>query len=463
MQTNYISYKDSAARVFLKDGNYYRYIFNEYKSEYDHLMDSGLYKELNEKGLLISHEEISVEDQQVDEPTNLYKLIKPNQLQFQSYPFEWSYTQWRKAIVSYLEINMIALRFGKILKDGTPYNFYLSAGKAMMIDTSSFSFFKDGDKWIAYKQFCSEFLSPLALIYYNGQRWLRINRSHLRGLPLNFASRQLPLKSWFNLTTLLHTHLHSKYANAEGLTNRQKQNKSRGFSVDKLKALTAMILSGVNGWKTAFQFERHWSTYYENDIEANLYLENKERIIKEWLQKTQPSLVLDLGADTGKFSFIAKEYAYRVIAIESDDICVDIIEKEILHNNIKYIDVLTTDLADATPDFGVLNKEFASIYNRAGAQMVMALAIIHHLHISDQLSFNQIAEIFSKLSRDNLIVEFIPIDDSKVQLLTKEKTKNFIDYTEANFIRALSKYFHNIDSYRIEDSGRKLFLMEKRS
>ena len=59
-------------------------------------------------------------------------------------------------------------------------------------------------------------------MHYNGQKWSRITKTHLRGLPLNFVSKQLPLKSWFNPTALLPIHLHSKYANAKGATAEAK-------------------------------------------------------------------------------------------------------------------------------------------------------------------------------------------------------------------------------------------------
>ena len=164
IEPNNISYRDTAARVVKKESGYYRYIFHEYKAEYDHLIQSGLYEELTQKDLLIEHQEIQID---TDDP-KVYKLLLPNQIPFQSYPFEWSYTQWRKAILAYLRINHIALKYGMILKDATPYNFYLIGGKAVMFDTSSFMFFNENDSWIAYRQFCEEFLSPVALMHYNG-------------------------------------------------------------------------------------------------------------------------------------------------------------------------------------------------------------------------------------------------------------------------------------------------------
>ncbi len=208
---NHISYKDTAARVVLEEGIYYRYIFNEYQVEYDHLMYSGLYKALTEKGLMIEHQEITHQEVQDGATETMhYKKLHPLQIPFQSYPFEWSYGQWRKVLYAYLQINKIALAHGMILKDATPYNFYFERGKAVLLDTSSFDFFKEGDPWIAYRQFCSEMLSPFALMHYNGQRWARITQSHLRGMPLNFVSKQLPLKSWLNTTCLLHPHIYRR-------------------------------------------------------------------------------------------------------------------------------------------------------------------------------------------------------------------------------------------------------------
>jgi hypothetical protein len=162
IEPNYKSYRDSSARVVAKENGYYRYIFSEYKAEYDHVMQSGLYEELTQKKLLIEHQEVTIDD---SDP-RIYKLLCPTQIPFQSYPFEWTYTQWRKAILAYLKINHISLKYGMVLKDATPYNFYLNGGKAVMFDTSSFMFFKDNDNWIAYRQFCEEFLSPFVLMHY---------------------------------------------------------------------------------------------------------------------------------------------------------------------------------------------------------------------------------------------------------------------------------------------------------
>ena len=156
---NYLSFRDDAARVVKEGARYYRYIFNEYKAEYDHLINSGLYDALISEGVMIPHEEVNSEplpSKNIDHSfSNIYKKILPKQIGFQSYPFEWSFSQWLKAISTYLIINRLALKHGMILKDATPYNFYFESSKAIMFDTSSFTFFKNGDPWFAYRQFCS--------------------------------------------------------------------------------------------------------------------------------------------------------------------------------------------------------------------------------------------------------------------------------------------------------------------
>jgi precorrin-6B methylase 2 len=294
-------------------------------------------------------------------------------------------------------------------------------------------------------------------------------KANLKGLPLNFVSKQLPLKSWFNLTCLLHIHMHAKYANTEASVQEENSRKSKvqeGFTKEKLFSLLDMILSTVKNWKQAYNIDKHWQGYYKNDIESPIYLNQKEEIIKKWLNELKPKTVIDLGANTGRFSFLAAKEVEQVIALESDYNCVDAIENAIDKAALKNMTVLQMDLAETTPSFGALEKEYTSIFKRLSnihlsPSLVMALAIVHHLHITNFLSFAQIAELFAKFNSKYLIVEFVPIQDSKVQVLIKNKQKNFSKYTRENFIAALLEYFKLVEVKKFEDSNRELLLLEK--
>jgi hypothetical protein len=124
------------------------------------------------------------------------------------------------------------------------------------------------------------------------------------------------------------------------------------------------------------------------------------------------------------------------------------------------------DLTETSPNFGVLEKEYTSIFQRLANKnlslsLVMGLAIVHHLHISKFLSFPQIAELLAKFNSNYLIVEFVPIEDSKVQLLIKNKQRDFSSYTQENFTVALLQYFKLIEIRKIEGSKREILLLEK--
>jgi FkbM family methyltransferase len=263
--------------------------------------------------------------------------------------------------------------------------------------------------------------------------------------------------------------MHAKYANTESSVQEENSRKSKvqeGFTKEKLLSLVDMILSTVKNWKQAYNLDKNWQGYYKNDIESPIYLNQKEEIIKKWLSNAKPKTVIDLGANTGRFSLLAAKEVEQVIALESDYNCVDAIGNTINKEALKNITVMQMDLAETTPNFGALEKEYRSIFQRLSnsylsPSLIMALAIVHHLHITNFLSFVQIAELLAKFNSKYLIIEFVPIQDSKVQLLIKNKQRDFSSYTQENFTTALLEYFKLMEIKKIEGSDRELLLLEK--
>lgn len=457
IQPNEISYRDRGARVVKKETGYYRYIFTQYKAEYNHLMHSGLYQELVEKQFLIPHQEVAINSPD----SSVYKLLYPTQIHTQSYPFEWSYAQWKKALLCCLKINQIALQYGMILKDASPYNFYQTAGKAILFDTSSFSFFQENDPWIGYKQFCESFFAPLALMHYQDSRWSTFTMAHFRGMPLNMVSKQLPLKSWFNISSLLHIHLHALFS--EKRADARKAIKTqKGFTTEKLQLLMQTLFNTIASWKKSGSQTPAWANYYNNDIASEAYLADKEATVGEWLCKLKPASVIDLGANTGKFSLIAAGHAQEVIALEADEACVDVLDQLITEKQISNITTLVGDITTPSPGLGLFNKEIKSLFERVNSQLVLALALTHHLAITHYMSFPQIAELMNQLSSQYLIIEFIPIEDPKVIMLMEHWTGNKNDYQAAPFIESLASFFTIIAEKKLAGSSRSLYLMQKK-
>jgi hypothetical protein len=219
-----------------------------------------------------------------------------------------------------------------------------------------------------------------------------------------------------------------------------------------------LLFSTITKWTKPHAFKHHWVNYYECDIESAAYLADKERVIREWLSGIKPASVLDIGANTGKFTYIAAEYAKRVIAIEMDEICVDGIEGNISSNNIT---TLIGEVSNPTPNLGLNNKEYTSISQRAQSDLVLGLAVIHHLYFSNYLSMKTIVEYFANISNQYAIIEFIDKVDNKVKIISTNKTVLLANYSEFNFEYSISLNFNIIQKYKVADSLRTLYLLGK--
>jgi len=449
-----ISYKDPAGFVLKKENGYYRYVSHEYAGAFEHFIQSGLYQILVDQNLLVPHLEVKQNIHSKD----YYTILFPEQIPLTSYPYEWTYSQWQEMAINYLKINTIALEHGMILKDASPYNFAFYKGKCLLLDTTSFTFYSNGKPWIAYRQFCEEILSPLALMHYKDSSWAGLYSSHISGLPLSFVSKELPLKTWLNSSCLLHIHLHARFQ------KKKKRNihSGTGFTQEKLITLLQLLRKNIIAWQCPLSNYSIWNNYYKNDIADERYLNDKTNIISEWLSKLQPFVAIDIGANTGKFSFIAAGLCKQVIAVENDLVCVEKIQEQIKEKEYKNITTIVADITEPSPGLGWENKEKKALLERLAGDMVMMLAIVHHLCISKNVPLQFIPKLAASITTRYAIIEFIPKEDSKVKLLLANREDIFRDYTEENFIKNFQNYFKLIQIHQCEASSRKLFLWEKK-
>ena len=150
------SFRDPSGFIFYRDGELFRQVNKCYRDNYDQLLESGLYQKIVEAGLLVPHEEV---DLSPIDPGKSYKILRPREIPFISYPYEWSFSQLKAAALLTLEIQKIALDFGMTLKDSSSYNIQYSGPSPIFIDTLSFEKYEPGKPWVAYRQFCQHFLA----------------------------------------------------------------------------------------------------------------------------------------------------------------------------------------------------------------------------------------------------------------------------------------------------------------
>src|SRR5262249_54457679 len=127
---------------------------------------------------------------------------------------EWSFSQLQDAALLTLDVQRSALAFGMSLKDCSAYNIQFRAGQPVFIDTLSFETYREGEPWVAYRQFCQHFLAPLALMSLTDVRLNQLLRTNIDGIPLDLAHALLPWRSRLRFRLLLHIHLHARMQRA---------------------------------------------------------------------------------------------------------------------------------------------------------------------------------------------------------------------------------------------------------
>lgn len=448
------SFRDPSGFIFYYKGTLLRQINFSYKDDFDYFLSSGLYRALLNSQFIIGHEEVAGE---VAISEGGYKIIKPELVPFVSYPYEWSFSQLKDAALLTLKIQKKALTFGMSLKDASAYNIQFKYGKPVFIDTLSFERHKEGEPWVAYKQFCQHFLAPLALMSYRDIRLGQLFRIYIDGIPLDLASSLLPLKTRFFLSTLFHIHFHAK--TQKYFSNKTLKNKKVYISHQRLLALIDNMERAVKGLKWEAK-NTEWADYYDKTNYSIRGFEDKKKMISEFLKIIKPNSVWDLGANNGLFSRLASSGDIFTVSFDIDPAAVEQNYLELRKNKEKNILPLIVDLFNPSPAIGWALKERMSLVERGPADVVFALAIVHHLSISNNLPFSVIAEFLSQIG-NSIVVEFVPKHDSQVQRLLSTRKDVFLNYDKESFEKEFSRYFRIQKTHQIEDSDRVLYLMKK--
>jgi hypothetical protein len=448
------SFKDPSGFVFFRNGRIYRQINTRYQADYEMLINSGLYAELAKAGFLISHADTALEL-----PTGAYKIIEPVEIPFVSYPYEWCFGQLKDAALLTLAIQKKAFGHGMSLKDASAFNIQFIGSKPVFIDTLSFEKYREGRPWIAYKQFCEHFLAPLALAAFKDIRLAQLARVHLDGIPLELAAKLLPLRAKTNPAIFFHIFLHARaqasLSNRNIATTAGGQIFSRAAFSELIDNLEAAVKNLV--WKPE---KTVWTDYGGETCESydNAALEQKKSVVEKFVKSVGPKNTWDIGANSGTFSRIAANAGSYVVSMDNDP---SVIEKNYLEakaNGQKNLLPLLADITNPTPGTGWANAERDSLTDRKNPDIVLALALIHHLAIAKNIPLEAIARFFADIC-GSLAIEFIPKEDRQVQRLLNCREDIFVDYNESAFEAEFSRYFEIREKTKLTDSKRTLYLM----
>ena len=236
---------------------------------------------------------------------------------------------------------------------------------------------------------------------------------------------------------------------------RNASRSSRGRQVDLLKQLRGFIA----GTPPAAPLST-WADYYANtNYDVDTFAKKKE-LVAAAFEGRRIGTLWDIGANEGTFSRVVHHTADRVLALDLDH---NAVNANFLANSrfaISNISALVYDVVNPTPALGFENAERPALEERCTADVILALAVIHHLSISDNVPFELSAKYFATRGKE-LVLEFVGRADSQVQRLLKQKNVSYDWYTEENFKGAFSKYFRVMSQHEIPNTDRRIYRLSR--
>jgi len=455
------SFRDRNGRVFYLNNKIYRSLSDTAYDNWQQLETTLFYKYfLNKKKIIVS-QEIKPSAQILKYGNGHKYFLSHEKIPFISYPYEWTFSMLKEASLLQLRLLQNAIKENMILKDSSPFNIQFVASKPVFIDIPSFEKLRKNEPWVGYNQFCMLFLYPLLLMAYKQVDFHDMLRGNLDGISVEDINNLMNKRDLFRPGIFKHVYLQSKLKKNYQNTNQniKKEMSSAGFHKDLILANIKSLIKLVKKLNTK-EIQSQWSdytnirSYNKNEINA------KFQFVEKIIQKKKRKLVWDVGANTGEFSFIAAKNSDYVISMDYDHLAVEKLFITIKNEKIKNILPLIMNIAKPSPAIGWQLKERKTLLQRGRPDLILALAVIHHLVISANIPTAEVISYFAEQS-DSLLIEFVTKEDVMVKKLLLNKEDIYIDYEQENFEKELKKYYTKIQSEVLESETRILYYCQK--
>lgn len=455
------SFKDPFGRIFMDGNTVYRAIYPAGAPSYEAARDAGVFDDLIAAGFLLPHQQVQAP---AGFPAAATHCLAHPRLPMISYPWEWPFSLLRDAALLHLEMMERLVPKGFWLRDANAFNVQYDGSAVRFIDTLSIGPRIPDSPWVGYGQFCSHFLAPLAVAAYQDMRTTTaLWRNYIDGFPLDLARKLLPGRRRWRPGILMHLGLHSRFQEkAEQLGDRDSTSdrRPRKVSDQGLLALVASLRRTISGirWQDKSKI---WADYGDIRTYDSEDVKEKSRFVTAAMATVRPNLVWDLGANRGEYSKLAAAAGAFVVSIDGDPVCSEFLYREIACGEAPgSILPLTMDLANPSPGLGWDGTERMSLKQRGGADLVLALALIHHLVLTNYVPMEQVAEWLAGLCR-HLLIEFVPPADPMVRQLLKNRIEGHLPYDQTVFQNSFEARFEFLDTKTL-GNGRILHLCRRK-
>jgi hypothetical protein len=388
-------------------------------------------------------------------------VLRHERIPFVSYPYEWPFSMLRDAALLQLELVACALEEGMILKDSTPYNVQWRGARPVFVDVGSFEPLREGEPWVGYRQFCMLFLYPLMLQANEGIDFHPLLRGNLDGIPPAQAAAML---RGVRGGVLKHVKLHAKLERRYDDSSQRKVSKDlkeAGFSSELIKANVNGLTKLVGGlrWEPKGS---EWSEYGDICTYSDEESREKAQFVREAAASGRWRLAWDIGANDGRYTRLAAEHAEHTVAVDIDHLTIDRLYRTLREEGREDITTLVMNLADPSPGLGWRGRERQPLDARGRPDLVLCLALVHHLAITANVPLSEVVDWLASLGA-TVVVEFPTREDPMVQrLLAGKRDETHADYQLGTFEALLAEAFEVERRAELQEGKRVIFQVRPR-
>ena len=454
------SFRDPSGRVFKKGQRIFRLIFEQGAENYQVVRDTRFVSNMKNLGKII--ESIEVDPSTLETPGFQPEYIVEHPLlPFISYPYEWCFSMLQKAALLHLDLQSQALKENLMISDASAYNIQFKGSKPVFIDSLSIQPYQEGQVWEGHQQFCEQFLNPLLLRSLLGVTHNAWYRGNLEGIPSDEFCRMVPWYKKISKNFFLHVALPSRLNNlARSEKTDSLSNINQNLPRETLSRIFKQLYSWIDKLKPLSSSNTTWGNYESIHCYESDEVTQKHNFITNFIQKTEPETVWDLGCNTGEYSELALNAgAQHVVGFDFDQSALEKSFERAEKNNLNFLP-LFFDAANPSPDQGWNSQERKGLLNRINADAVLALAFEHHLAIGRNIPLDKFIDWLINIAPRG-VVEFIPKDDPNLKLMLNLRKDIFTDYNEHTFRNILESKCRIISSQEISKSKRILYWFER--
>ena len=407
----------------------------------------------------------ALQDLVQDRPTC---VLEHERMPFVSFPYEWVPDMLYEAGCLTLDLAETLLADGWGLKDATPYNVLYQGPRPTFVDILSFERRDPGDPtWMPYAQFVRTFLLPLLMQKHLGLSIQQVFSVRRDGMEPEEVYRLCSPLQKLRPTFLTLVSLPTWLAARRGGDDPAVYQRTHDANSERARFILARVFNhlrhSLNSVAPRSARRSVWSDYMTSNDYSNEAFAAKQAFVQAVLSDCRPRAVLDVGCNTGHFSAIAAKSGARVVAIDADAAVVAATWQRAKSEGLEILP-LVVDLARPSPALGWRNRECPAFLDRArkAFDMVLMLAIIHHLLVNERIPLTDILDLAAELTTNLAIMEFVAPGDAMFRRIARGRQDLFSGLSPVTFEAACARHFDVVRAEHLPGTQRWLYLLKRR-